>query len=710
MKVKQINPTTPNQIFQILINNYFSNRQYKTCETLLEIYFSKQENLSLSSLSFLNQSLYKTYIESIVNQGNYYRVYSILSNILKFNTETHDYQSITSFLKYILAEICLKLDKINEGIEILSAFFLMEKEEVDETTVPNGVYGVCLLGRLYERKKDFKKALKLYKSTLKIDPLLIIPYEGVLKYDSLIYECNEDKENQFNFLESSEVYIELVSKIIKREAERERMIEEERKVLQLNNENENNNIIIHDSNQYKQNDFKTPKASNSIKSNYEIIQDNTYHYHLNLNEYQSYHNLETPKIKKDSQVQGFKFKIPVDVHSSYLNSSENISNSNMNMNIDSSYNTLLDNDQYGNVKNFNLNSNNNNSHTSLTSNIVTYLFPYISYIKLLYFKSTFNLNLFNKHLSLLDSTFKFSSSNLFLTLKASLLYDTNKYTEAYDLFKLAFKKDCSKIENMAKYSSCLWNLKQKSELIVLMNHFVSFLPYSEETWIISSNLFSLLNESSKAIALLDRSVMINPYNPYVYLQLGHEFLSLQNYSKANEFYSTAMSVDPNNYQVWFAKGNLYLHQNLYSQAITSLSHAYKINPSSPIICLKIAYAYKLSSLYDKSILFLEKAETDVSDDHQLTVSILKIEVLILMKKYSEAERIIKFLEMYRKMLITKYGKEAVLKILYGKCLFYMNRFEESRNEFNNSILILNMSNNKVQAGKVRSMMEGFNLI
>lgn len=704
MKAKQNKPQPPNQIFQILINNYFSNRQYKTCETLLEIYFSKQD----PHISFHNQSLYKTYIESILNQGNYYRAYSILSTSLKSDTEPHDYQSTTSFLKYILAEICLKLDKINEGIEILSAFFRIDNENVDETTVPNGVYGVCLLGRLYERRKDFKKAVKLYKSTLSIEPLLIIPYEGVLKYDCLIYESKEDKENQFNFLEESRVYIELIEKIVKRQVEeRERMTIEEEMITEPVCNNNNNNIVLYDSIRYKHNDFKTPKASSnsikSIKSNYEIIQDNTSNtgFHLNLNEYQSFDNLQTPKIKKEIQVNAFKFK---QSSNSNVNSSELISNSNMN--IDSSSHTLLGNDhtQYRNINNI------NNFNNKESSNIVNYLFPYISYIKLLYFKSTFNITLFNKHLSLLDSTFNYSSSTLFLSLKASLLYDINKYTEAYDLFKLAFKKDCSKIENMGKYSSCLWNLKQKSELIVLMNHFLTFFPYSEETWIISSNLFSLLNESHKAIALLERAVMINPYNPYVYLQLGHEFLTLQNYSKANEYYSTAMSVDPNNYLVWFAKGNLYLHQNLYTQAITSLTHSYKINSSSPIICLKIAYAYKLSSSFDKSILFLDKAETEVNDDHQLTVSILKIEVLLLMKKYLEAEKIIKFLEINRKMLITKYGKEAVIKILYGKCLFYMNRFEESRSEFNNSILILNMSNNKVQAGKVRSMMEGFNLI
>ncbi|KAL8824465.1 MAG: hypothetical protein Q9170_008145 [Blastenia crenularia] len=141
----------------------------------------------------------------------------------------------------------------------------------------------------------------------------------------------------------------------------------------------------------------------------------------------------------------------------------------------------------------------------------------------------------------------------------------------------------SRIEDMERYSTCLWQLKKDVDLAFLAHETIDIDRNSPQAWCVVGNSFSVQREHDQAIKCFKRATQLDPKFTYAYTLQGHEHIENEEYDKAMSAFRSAVAVENRHFNAWYGMGKVFEKQGKFEFAEQHYRNAAGINPSSAIL-------------------------------------------------------------------------------------------------------------------------------
>ncbi|CAD8189852.1 unnamed protein product [Paramecium octaurelia] len=272
--------------------------------------------------------------------------------------------------------------------------------------------------------------------------------------------------------------------------------------------------------------------------------------------------------------------------------------------------------------------------------------------------------------------------------------DQVKYADAERVWKEMRQIEPNRLEGMDYYSSCLWHLKKQSELTYLAHSCLQISMQAPETWIAIGNCFSLSKEIDNSIKFFGRAIQLSKDYSYAYTLSGHEFSQNENFQQAKKSYDKATSLDSRQYNAWWGQGNMYYKTDKYDDAIRCFTQALKINSNNPVLPTFLAMSYAAKGEHVEALKYFEQSE--------------KLDPQNGLNKYQKANSLIK-IDDYNSALIELQRlrelipKEAAIYILMGRIFKKLGKIQEAQNCFSTA-----MSLDQKDSAKIKGLMESLN--
>ena len=129
--------------------------------------------------------------ECYINENKIYKAYHILQNCK--NDEN----------RYKLAVACVRMNKLKEAEKALLGPNLYDFLSSKINNVPNGSFGVYLLGLINEKQQKFQEAKEYYFKSLEINPTLWVAYEKLCRLGDHILPNKVFSEAKFKNYENN---------------------------------------------------------------------------------------------------------------------------------------------------------------------------------------------------------------------------------------------------------------------------------------------------------------------------------------------------------------------------------------------------------------------------------------------------------------------------------------------------------------------------
>jgi anaphase-promoting complex subunit 3 len=115
-------------------------------------------------------------------------------------------------------------------------------------------------------------------------------------------------------------------------------------------------------------------------------------------------------------------------------------------------------------------------------------------------------------------------------------FETSQYEEAKKAYQKMIKVEPYRLEGLEYYSTCLWHLKQQTDLVFLSNHALEKSLFAPETWCAVGNCYALQKEHETALKFFSRAIQLNPNFSYAHTLSGHEYVSNEDFDSARKCY------------------------------------------------------------------------------------------------------------------------------------------------------------------------------
>lgn len=141
----------------------------------------------------------------------------------------------------------------------------------------------------------------------------------------------------------------------------------------------------------------------------------------------------------------------------------------------------------------------------------------------------------------------------------------------------------SRIEDMERYSTCLWQLKKEVDLAFLAHETIDIDRNSPEAWCVVGNSFSVQRDHDQAIKCFKRATQLDPKFTYAYTLQGHEHIENEEYDKALSAFRGAIAVENRHFNGWYGLGKVFEKQGKYEFAEQHYRTAAGINSSNAVL-------------------------------------------------------------------------------------------------------------------------------
>ncbi|KAI4174622.1 MAG: hypothetical protein LQ343_002195 [Gyalolechia ehrenbergii] len=141
----------------------------------------------------------------------------------------------------------------------------------------------------------------------------------------------------------------------------------------------------------------------------------------------------------------------------------------------------------------------------------------------------------------------------------------------------------SRIEDMERYSTCLWQLKKEVDLAFLAHETVDIDRNSPQAWCVVGNSFSVQRDHDQAIKCFKRATQLDPKFTYAYTLQGHEHIENEEYDKALSAFRSAIAVENRHFNGWYGLGKVFEKQGKYEFAEQHYRTAAGINSSNAVL-------------------------------------------------------------------------------------------------------------------------------
>ena len=585
--------------------------------------------------------------------------------------------------RYKFALTCLKLNKLKEAEKALSAPSLYENSNskylininIKPENVPNGSYGLYLLGLIYEKLQRTSEAKDYYKRALDLNPSLWSAYEKLLKLGELSDPAEFFVDSKFKLYE--------------------------------NNRKQNISSYLP---LYK-NNSSTQQNKNTSQIRQEVINLDDRHNEKISNIYQSDNELYTPNMQNASSNRPKSSLFPKSLNfNSNSNSISGIANFSINLDDSNSTHSLMRNPGSNSINQFfssnpgqrpNTFSSFPNHHLQSQSRVPLpkinesefvmplnpNLYPHAKHqLQTSYINTSLNSG---QHISkqpikdLVNLLIRLGEPYLYLLSYncqqaiegfhrlPSQHYNTGwvlsnigraywecvKYSEAEKYFEEAYRIEPYRLEGLEYYSTCLWHMKKQVELAHLAYTALEKSLFAPEAWIVLGNCYSLQKEHENALKFFNRAIQLNPTFAYAHTLSGHEFVYNEDFTKAKKCFEFALNIDLRHYNAWWGLGNIFYKQEKYEKAIDHFQKAISINSKNPVLYSYLGMTYAAQDDLDQALRYFQQSEA--LDDKNVLNRFQKANVLVKMERYNNA---LQELEKLRALM----PKEAPIPQLIGR--------------------------------------------
>ncbi|CDW55676.1 TPR 11 domain containing protein [Trichuris trichiura] len=174
------------------------------------------------------------------------------------------------------------------------------------------------------------------------------------------------------------------------------------------------------------------------------------------------------------------------------------------------------------------------------------------------------------------------NSAIVMSSRAKALYDCCERDMAEMGFRHCWKRHPHYVKNMDAYSTLMWQMKLKAELIA---------------WCIAGNAQSIRGKHKEAIKCFTRATQIGRDYALGYCLLGYEYMMTEEYDDAESCFDTATTISFCNSNAWFAYGLLKFKLRDFCLALIYFDRAYRINRSKS---LTLCYMCLSADMYGKA--------------------------------------------------------------------------------------------------------------
>lgn len=559
--------------------------------------------------------------ECYISENRYYKAYHILQS-----TKSEEN-------RYKLAITCNRLGKLKEAEKALLSSnyndFLSNKYTSQSAykldNVPNGSFGIYLLGVINEKQQKFQEAKDYYLKALDLNPTLWIAYEKLCKLGDDIVPSKVFSEVKYKIYENS------------KKKNSQSMISSE--ALLQTQKNSKNPIL------------KGKSGDKTVSHSDKIISSDAIH----ENEPES------------NQVPGFINK------SRMINPIKSMNFGSVGENVfgslkKSKEKEVLTPDPIHNTRKNVQKSDLSVSEFPVFKDIITMLKrlaePYHDMSQYYCAKA---IDLFKKLPS------NQLNSGWVLSNIARCYMECIKYTDAERYFSESLRIEPHRLEGIEYYSSCLWHLKKQVELCALAHDALEKSRFAAEAWIAAGNCFSLQKEHENALKFFNRAIQLSPQNAYAHSLCGHEYVYNEDFQNARKHFETSLSFDIRHYNAWWGLGNIHYKQEKYEKALENFDRAIRINTNCPVLYSYMGMTLNSMRRFGEALNKFDKAE--ILDPNNVLNRFQKAGVLVQLEKFDQA-----LIELDKLRLMMP--KEAPIPILMGKIYKKLNKIEKAHFFFN----------------------------
>jgi len=549
--------------------------------------------------------------------------------------------------RYKFANVCIKLNKFKEAERALMpshfADFLSNKYGNQGAfrldNVPNGSYGIYLLGLIHEKQQKHAEAKEFFIKSLEMNPTLWIAYEKLCKLGEhilpnkiftevkyKIYESSRKKTQEMSISHKTIPNTNIMTRSFKAKQEKPSQMIQEPLIGGEANLGSNDNEATFETSH--SNPFNNkPRLIQSIKNiNFGAEPSGN----LNLNKI-----ISQKQIKEPSQ------------------SSHHIKKSITGINKANPMNEMSDYSQKTEISGI-------KDLTTLLKKIAEPFYNMSGYLCQ----------------QAIEQFLKLPTNQLntgwVLSNIGRCYMECIKYQEAEKFFAEALRIEPHRLEGIEYYSSCLWHLKKQVELCALAHDALEKSRFAPEAWIAVGNCFSLQKEHENALKFFNRAIQLNPHNAYAHSLCGHEYVYNEDFQNARKYFEISLNFDIRHYNAWWGLGNINFKQEKYEKAVENFQRAIQINANCPILYSYLGMTLVSMRRFAEALKNFDNAE--LLDPNNVLNRFQKANVLVQLEKYDDALR---ELEKLKLMM----PKEAPIPILMGKIYKKLNKIEKALHYF-----------------------------
>lgn len=186
-------------------------------------------------------------------------------------------------------------------------------------------------------------------------------------------------------------------------------------------------------------------------------------------------------------------------------------------------------------------------------------------------------------------------------------YENGNYEDAALCFKDLRTVAPARLEDMELYSTCLWHLHKEVELSFLAHEILDLDRLSPQAWCILANCFSLQREHDQALKCVRRAIQLDGDFAYAHTLEGHEYAANEEFEKAQTSFRNAIRTDKRHYNAWYGLGMAYMKTGNNPQAEFHFVKASQINPTNAVLVCCIGIVLERSKRWAEALRHYERA-------------------------------------------------------------------------------------------------------
>lgn len=186
------------------------------------------------------------------------------------------------------------------------------------------------------------------------------------------------------------------------------------------------------------------------------------------------------------------------------------------------------------------------------------------------------------------------------------LKDQQKYAEASDMLRRAYKADPENYDYMQSYIDSLEKEKKWKSVISMLESKTFLEKRKYKSYASLANAYLHTKEYEKALAAINHALELNTQNTYVYYLKAKILYTMGRYDEAEKEIDTAVVIDMKNFENYMLYARVLSKRGDYKGAVEKIEAAEKIDPHDQDLLLMKGVIYKNLDDYRSALKYFNR--------------------------------------------------------------------------------------------------------